>query len=235
MIREAIILAGGMGTRLRGMIKSLPKSMAPVLERPFLEYQLAYLNNWGLQKVVLALGYKNEIIMKYFRDSYRTLKLDYSLEQEPLGTGGALKKALKKTGSPYVLVMNGDTYFDVNLKRMHNDRMAKGADVIIAMSQVDDIKRFGSLEFDINKRITAFVEKGKKSGTGYVSGGVYLVRRSLLEGLDLPHKFSLEKDCFEKYHERFQMFGMACTSYFLDIGIPSDYIKAQHDLDGIFI
>jgi D-glycero-alpha-D-manno-heptose 1-phosphate guanylyltransferase len=209
--------------------------MAPVLERPFLEYQLAYLNNWGLQKVVLAVGFKSEIIKKYFRDTYRSLRLEYSVEEEPLGTGGALKMALRKTSSPYVLVMNGDTYFDVNLKRMHSDRLAKEADVIIAMSQVDDIKRFGSLEFDINKRITAFVEKGKKSGTGYVSGGVYLIRRSFLEGLDLPQSFSLEKDCFEKYHGKGKMFGMTCTSYFLDIGIPSDYIKAQHDLEGLVI
>ena len=235
MIKEAIILAGGLGTRLEGVIKSLPKVMAPVLERPFLEYQLAHLNNWGLLKVVLAVGYKREIVQKYFRDHYRDLQIEYSVEAEPLGTGGAVRKALEKISEPYVLVLNGDTYFDVNLRRMYDDRSVKEADVIIAMSHVDDIKRYGCLEFDMNKRITAFVEKGVRSGTGHVNGGVYLLKKSFIEDLELPGKFSLEKDCFEKNHETSRMFGMSCSSYFLDIGIPDDYNKAQHELEGILI
>ena len=233
MIKEAIILAGGQGSRLKGVIKSLPKVMAPVLERPFLEYQLSYLNSWGLQKVVLAVGYKREIIQQYFKDEYGSLKIEYSVETEPLGTGGAFKQALKKINSPYVLVLNGDTYFDVNLRRMYNDRSVKEADVIIALSHVDNIQRYGCVEFDMKKRVTGFIEKGVRSGTGHVNGGVYLIRKPYFEKLNMPDKFSLEKDCFEKHYTSSAMFGMTCSSYFLDIGIPEDYNKAQHDLEGI--
>jgi len=209
--------------------------MAPVIERPFLEYQLAYLNNWGLKKVVLAVGYKREIVQKYFRDKYRDMEIEYSIETEPLGTGGAVRQAMSMISSPYVLVMNGDTYFDVNLRRLYDDRSVKAADVIIALSQVDDVNRYGSLEFDLNKRITSFVEKGTKSGTGYVNGGVYLIKKMFFDNCDFPDKFSLEKDCFEQHYASTMMFGMTCSSYFLDIGVPEDYKKAQHDLEGFLI
>ncbi len=233
MISEVIILAGGMGTRLKGMVPDMPKSMAPVLDHPFLDYQLQYLEEWGISKVIFATGFKGEAIRNYFGNKYKQIELIYSREDEPLGTGGAVKKAMELAESRRVLVVNGDTYYDVHLKRMENFHVSRAAKLSMALHHVEDVSRYGSVEKDGDHKIIAFSEKGKKQGEGFINGGVYLINKDYFMSLDLPEKFSFEKDFLEKYYTRDDFYGMRCMAYFLDIGIPEDYKRAQDDFEGL--
>lgn len=226
MTGEAIILAGGLGTRLKEVVAEEPKSMAPINGRPFLEYQLDYLERWGLKKVILSVGYQKEKIRLHFGDQYKSLKIAYAIEEEPLGTGGAILNALQFVEGYAVFIFNGDTYFDVNLQRLDDFRKIKEADLILAMRFEIDPARFGLLEFDNNNRITNFYEKSDGIEEGYINGGVYVVRRDYLRRFGLPEKFSFEKDFLQKYYQTEEFYGMRCFSYFRDIGVPEDYQKA---------
>jgi D-glycero-alpha-D-manno-heptose 1-phosphate guanylyltransferase len=226
MTGEAIILAGGMGTRLNEVISDVPKSMAPINGRPFLEYQLDLLDRWGLKKVILSVGYMNETIRLHFGEEYKSLKLVYAVEEEPLGTGGAILNALQYVEGYAVFIFNGDTYFDVNLQRLDDFRKIKEADLCLAMRFEIDPARFGILEFDNNNRITHFYEKSDGIEEGYINGGVYVVRKGYLLRFGLPEKFSFEVDFLQKYYQTEEFYGMRCFSYFRDIGIPGDYQKA---------
>lgn len=229
MIREAIILAGGAGTRLKDVIADLPKPMAPVNGRPFLEYQLDYLDRWGLNKVVLSVGYQQEKIMDHFGDQYKSLQLIYAKEDEPLGTGGAILNALQHIDGFSAFVFNGDTYFDVNLQRLEDFRKIKEADICVSLRYEIDPSRFGIVEFDNNNRITRFYEKHSGLDEGYINGGVYLIRKDYLLKFGLPSQFSFERDFLQQYYQTEEFYGLRCFSYFRDIGIPEDYQKAQDE------
>lgn len=229
MIKEAIILAGGLGTRLKGVVKEVPKSMALINGRPFLEYQLNYLESWGINRVILSVGYKSEIISNHFKDKYKSIEIEYSYEDEPLGTGGGIKKAFEKVKGQYAFVFNGDTFFDVDLQKLNKFRKKKNADVLLVLRFVDDIKRYGAISYDAENIITDFSEKNKKSGEGYINGGIYLIDKNYFQKFDLPEKFSIEKDFFEKYHKSNNFYAFYSSSYFRDIGIPEDYYKAQDE------
>ena len=226
MTGEAIILAGGMGTRLKDVISDTPKSMAPINNRPFLEYQLDFLDRWGLQKVILSVGYQKEKIQQHFGSEYKSLKLIYASEEEPLGTGGAIMNALQFVEGYAVFIFNGDTYFDVNLQRLDDFRKIKEADLVLAMRFEIEPDRFGLLEFDGSNRITNFYEKRDGLDEGYINGGVYVVRKDYLLRFGLPDKFSFERDFLQKYYQKEEFYGMRCFSYFRDIGVPEDYQKA---------
>jgi D-glycero-alpha-D-manno-heptose 1-phosphate guanylyltransferase len=226
MTGEAIILAGGLGTRLKEVVAEEPKSMAPINGRPFLEYQLDYLERWGLKKVILSVGYQKEKIQLHFGDRYKSLNIAYAIEEEPLGTGGAILNALQYVEGYAVFIFNGDTYFDVNLQRLDDFRKIKEADLILAMRFEIDPARFGLLEFDNNNRITHFYEKSDGQEEGYINGGVYVVRKDYLRRFGLPEKFSFERDFLLKYYQTEEFYGMRCFSYFRDIGVPDDYQKA---------
>lgn len=229
MTREAIILAGGPGTRLKEVIADLPKSMAPINGKPFLEYQLDFLDRWGLNRVILSVGYQKEKIRGYFGEQHKSLQLIYAEEEEPLGTGGAILNALRQAASYSVFVFNGDTYFDVNLQRLDDFRKIKEADVCLSLRYEIDPARFGLVEFDNNNRLTRFYEKSEGPDEGYINGGVYLLRREYLLRFGLPEKFSFEKDFLQKYYQTEEFYGLRCFSYFRDIGIPEDYQKAQDE------
>ncbi|MBU2650002.1 MAG: nucleotidyltransferase family protein [Bacteroidetes bacterium] len=233
MIREVIILAGGLGTRLQKSVPDLPKSMAPVGGHPFLEYQMQYLEEWGIKKFILAVGHKHEMIRDYFGDRFKNVEIVYSIEDDPLGTGGAIMKAMQLADSGQVLVANGDTYFDVHLNRMYNFHLSRTAKITIALHQTDDVSRYGKVVKDAEHRITGFFEKGEDSGAGYVNGGVYLINQSYLAEMEFPVRFSFEKDFLEKRYKNDEFYGMRCTAYFLDIGIPEDYERAQDDFEGL--
>jgi len=226
MTGEAIILAGGMGTRLKEVVSDAPKSMAPINGRPFLEYQLDLLDRWGLKKVILSVGYQKEKIQLHFGEHYKSLKIDYAVEDEPLGTGGAILNALQYVEGYAVFIFNGDTYFDVNLQRLDDFRRIKEADLVLAMRFEIDPARFGLLDFDNNNRITHFYEKNNGLDEGYINGGVYVIRKDYLRRFGLPEKFSFESDFLQKYYHTEEFYGMRCFSYFRDIGIPEDYQKA---------
>lgn len=236
MIKEAIILAGGFGTRLKEVIgDEIPKPMAPVNGKPFLEYLLQYLDKWGVSRVIMATGYKHEVIEAHFGNRFKDIDIVYSVEEEPLGTGGAVKQAMGFANGYSVYVVNGDTYFDVNLWKLANYHQMKDADACMTLRKMGDVSRYGSVKIAVDNRIESFKEKGSETGMGFINGGTYIFKRTTLFEADLPDKFSLETEYFEKYYTKQDLYGVRCFSYFLDIGIPEDYKEAANAFEGLFI
>lgn len=215
--KEAIILCGGLGTRLRSVISDVPKPMAPINNKPFLAFVLEYLKKQNISRVVLAVSYKYEIIQEYFGNSCLGMQILYSIEKEPLGTGGAILEALNLINSDSCYVLNGDTFFDVNLDRLKLDN----SDICVALKPMKNFDRYGSVDIDNNSYISAFNEK-KFTSNGLINGGVYLIKKNIFNSFNLPNKFSFE----EFFQENFLIFNAKATvfdDYFIDIGIPQDY------------
>ena len=227
---HAIVLAGGFGTRLQGVVKDLPKPMAPVNGRPFLTYILDYLIDYGYQKAVLSVGYLHEKIVDYFGDSYKSLAIEYAVENEPLGTGGAIAYSLSKCSSDNVLVLNGDTLFRVDLAAFEDFHKQKSGLMSMVLRQMPDVSRYGSVHFDNDSRITLFAEKNTDSGEGFINGGIYLINKQLFTKHPQSTKFSFEKDLMEMIYDTEPIFGFRSDAYFIDIGIPEDYARAQQEL-----
>ena len=228
MVTEAIILAGGLGTRLKNIVNHVPKSMASIGGKPFLEYQLNYLIKNGIQRVILSVGYKKEIIIDYFGNKYQSMKIIYSEECEPLGTGGAIKLALREIIGKIVYVINGDTYFDIDLKKFHEFHEKYKSFTTIAIKRIANTKEYGNVSLDSNMRIQRFEEK--KSIGNYINGGVYIFKKGTFENLCLPEKFSIERDYFMKYFQSKKMYGYVTDDYFIDIGTPKNYRYAENQL-----
>jgi D-glycero-alpha-D-manno-heptose 1-phosphate guanylyltransferase len=229
MIRQAIVLAGGYGTRLQKVVQDVPKPMALINGRPFLDYQLNYLKSFGIEQIICSVGYKHEHISGFFGNSYQGLKIDYAVEKEPLGTGGGIRLAFEKVSNDSALVVNGDTLFEVDLNDFYQKHTQAKAVISLALRNVADVSRYGSVETEADGRIKGFTEKGSKSGKGLINGGVYLIEKSFFERNNFPAKFSMEKDAFEQYYQKEALYGFAYDAYFLDIGIPEDYQKAQNE------
>ena len=229
MIKEAIILAGGIGTRLRSVITEIPKPMAPIGNKPFLAIILDKLNNQGVEHVILAVGYKYEVIQSYFGNQYKNITLDYGIEGEPLGTGGAVGLALNQLYLDAFLMMNGDTLFDVNLDKLCQFHSARNADLSMSLKPIRNQDRYGLVKVNENAQIIAFTEK-KHINQGLINGGVYATSKSFINSLNLPQKCSWEKDILEKQSINSKFFGYLSDSYFIDIGIPEDYTRAQLEL-----
>lgn len=223
----AIILAGGLGTRLRSIVSDIPKSMAPVNGPPFLNYVFRCLQQEGITEVILAIGYKGEAIREFFGDKYAGIKIQYSVEEEPLGTGGAIKKAFDLVDD-FAFVLNGDTLFDINLEELKDFYFENDCDLVVALKHLHDFDRYGAVLLDENNRIRRFDEK-KWVSEGMINGGVYFFSKDLFEKLPSEEKFSFERDILEKYTDELQFYGKVFNGYFIDIGIPEDYEKAQHD------
>ena len=230
MVKEAIVLAGGLGTRLRSVLKGLPKPMAPVGGRPFLEYLLRYLQQNGIEKVILSVGYKWEVIRAYFGDSFEGIEIVYSVENEPLGTGGAVKKSLSFVNSNDVFIVNGDTFFNIDLKEFFAFHKKKRSVLSIALKPMSQFDRYGNVKIDDNNRIVSFEEKGYYE-SGLINGGIYLLNKDFFMDLDWKDKFSFEKDFLEKCYKFYEFYGLPFDSYFIDIGVPEDYEKAKRDFE----
>ncbi|MBI1192380.1 MAG: NTP transferase domain-containing protein, partial [Bacteroidetes bacterium] len=201
MPREAVVLAGGFGTRLRSVVADLPKPMAPVRGRPFLAYVLDELLNQGIMRVVLAVGYKAEAIRDYFGDNYNGLELVYSVEEEPLGTGGGIRQAVGLCHAESVFVLNGDTYFRVSFEHLFNRFAASDSLLTIALKQMRDFDRYGTVLVNDAGVITGFREK-RPMALGLINGGVYLMRTSLFALKPLPERFSFEQEILEAEYLR---------------------------------
>lgn len=227
---EAIVLAGGFGTRLRSVVNDVPKPMAPVAGRPFLCHLLDALNKEGYEHVVLATGYLHEKVEDYFGNKYNGITIDYAVEHKPLGTGGAIVNGLQHCGSDKVTVLNGDTLFSINHQTLISVCDEKNAPLTIALRHVEDSGRYGSVETDDDGRITAFVEKNDKGEAGYINGGIYRLDRLLLDRFPLGQQFSFEKEVLQREYQDRRFYGVRFQSYFIDIGIPEDYDKAQREL-----
>ncbi len=229
MIKEAIILAGGFGTRLQSVVKELPKPMAPINDRPFLEYLLDYLEGYGINKVILSVGYRHEVIQAHFKNKYKYMHIAYAVEEEALGTGGAIKLAAQQIEGNKFFVLNGDTMFQVNLGKLQDYHRIFGSELTMVLRKVNDVQRYGSVEVDSKGKLIHFTEKGEKTGSGSINGGVYLIDKKLIEELPFSGAFSFEKEVLQKSFDRHEFYGMSCKQYFIDIGIPEDYLRAQKD------
>ena len=229
MVKEAIVLAGGLGTRLREVVKDVPKPMADVNGRPFLEYLLTFLNRHRIEKVVLSVGYKYEVIRNYFGKSFLDMEILYSIETKPLGTGGGIKKSLTLVDSNDTFIVNGDTFFNVDLDKLFSFHKEKSAVLSIALKPLKHFDRYGSVEINEDGRIVGFKEK-KYHESGLINGGIYLLNKEFLMNLELEEKFSFEKDLLEKYYIYYPFYGMKFGGYFIDIGIPEDYEKFKRDV-----
>jgi D-glycero-alpha-D-manno-heptose 1-phosphate guanylyltransferase len=221
-VEEAVVLAGGLGTRLRPVVHDVPKPLAPVGGRPFLAYVLKKLRREGLRRVIMATGYGSSRVEAAFGNEHEGLEIVYSREAVPLGTGGALWQALAHCEGTKVFVLNGDTYFDLDLVAMSG---APACDVLVAVRPVADRTRYGSVRLE-GRRITAFGEKGT-TGAGLVNAGTYLVRRDLASRLPRPAPFSFERDILELELERLAVEAYASEAAFVDIGTPEDFSRAQ--------
>lgn len=228
-MKEAIVLAGGFGTRLKAVIADIPKPMALINDKPFLVYQLNYLKKFGIERVIFSVGYRYEYIQNYFGNNFNGIEIVYAIEESPLGTGGGIKLALKHAFFPEVLVVNGDTLFDVDILRFEKMYRASGAKFCLALRKVEDVSRYGSVEIDADFQIISFLEKGQKSGAGLINGGTYIIENSFFETIVSNEVFSLEKDCLEIEVKNQKIIGIPFDSYFLDIGIPEDFKKAQDE------
>jgi D-glycero-alpha-D-manno-heptose 1-phosphate guanylyltransferase len=228
---EAVILAGGFGTRLKTVLQDVPKSMAPIQGKPFLEYLLLYLLRSNVSTVILCTGYKHEIIEEYFGSSFQGITISYSREMEPLGTGGALKKALLNTNGQHCIVLNGDSFFKVAIEDLMKAHFDYCSDFTIALKRMVDFDRYGAVKLQ-GDRIVAFEEKCFRK-EGVINGGVYIAKTSAIIDAGLPQKFSLEKDFLEKYVSSLRMHGKVFYDYFIDIGVPEDYARAQKELPEI--
>ncbi len=225
-IKEAIILAGGLGTRLRDAVPDLPKCMAPVAGRPFLFYVINYLRSQGIEKFIFSLGYRHEVIQEYLTNQFSTLNYECTIEEEPLGTGGAIQLACTKATEENVLITNGDTIFKIDIEKLAAVHYENAADATLALKPMADFDRYGIVEINEENAITNFQEK-QFCKQGNINGGTYILKvKSFLE-TEWPTKFSFEKDFLET--QQFRLFGSVQDEYFIDIGIPEDYNKAQSD------
>jgi D-glycero-alpha-D-manno-heptose 1-phosphate guanylyltransferase len=223
--REAIILAGGLGTRLRGVVADRPKSLAPVAGRPFLAYLLDDLERHGFVSAVLAVSYQADQIVSACGERHGAMCLCYSREPTPAGTGGAIRLAFDQVRGEQAFVLNGDTYRSVPYAAMEEAAEREDADVVIGTCAVDDASRFGTVLVE-RGLVGGFAEKGR-SGPGLVNAGVYLVRTRTLAGRSPAKAFSFETDILQRGIGRLRMAAVRVDGPFIDIGIPDDYARAQ--------
>ncbi|MFN5068417.1 MAG: nucleotidyltransferase family protein [Bacteroidota bacterium] len=227
---SAIILAGGMGTRLRHVLPDIPKPMAPVRGKPFLEYILRYLIRQECHKVILSVGHLHEQIQDYFGEEYEQLQLHYLVEKYALGTGGAIKACLN-TLSPEedVWIVNGDTYFPIDMQFMAIEHLKNKATITIALKAMEKFSRYGSVAIDPSHMITQFNEKNYCE-KGFINGGIYLCNASMINNLPEVDVFSFETDFLNQQTETKNIYGYTEDAYFIDIGIPEDYARAESEL-----
>lgn len=222
----AVVLAGGMGTRLRSVVADRPKVLAAVAGRPFLTYLLDQIADAGIQRVVLSTGHLAEQFAEVIGDRYRNIQIVHAYEDQPLGTGGAIRFACDFTDADQLLVMNGDSYCAANLMGYIDWHVNGGNDVSLMLAKVSDTSRYGTVEMDASGRITAFIEKRPESTSGYINAGVYLFRRAMLEQFPTGPS-SMERDVFPVWLREGAMMGWPTEAEFIDIGIPSDYERSH--------
>jgi len=226
---EVLILCGGEGRRLRSMISDVPKPMAPIGDKPFLYHLVKNITQQGFHDFCLLTGYKTEHISDYFQNNFKNLNIRFSVEDVPLGTGGAIFKAAKTSPFKKFLVLNGDTFFNIDLKKFIQNW--KVGTLKIALKYTDNALRYGVVEVDAQGKVISFLEKGASGShntKNLINGGIYILDASLLEGNAEDDKFiSLENDVFPKLLKEGKIFSSPFEDEFIDIGVPEDYIRAS--------
>jgi len=229
MIKEAIILAGGLGTRLKETVPDLPKCMAPVAGRPFLFHVINYLRSQGIERFIFSLGYKHDVIEEYLIDQFATLNYTCVIEENPLGTGGAIQLACTQATQPYVAVVNGDTLFKANLHKAFRFHIHNIAECTLLLKPMNNFNRYGVVETGKDYLVQSFKEK-QFYAEGNINAGVYILDAQKFLNEEFPEVFSFEKDYLEKLFNQRRIYGLVQDKYFIDIGIPEDYFRAQTEL-----
>lgn len=228
---DAIILAGGLGTRLRGVLNDLPKVLAPVNDRPFLDILLSFLNTRGsIKKVIIAVGYMGDKVDKeYSNQQGYNFEILFSKEKELLGTGGAIKKAMKYVETDDLLVINGDSYIDVDLEDLFKTHKEKNAIMTIVLKEVENVNRYGSVNLDSQNRILSFEEKRHGQTGGYINAGMYIFKKGLFDDVEENMVISLEKELLPIFMKK-GVYGYISHGKFIDIGVPETYQIADNYL-----
>ncbi len=226
---ECIILAGGLGTRLRSSVPDLPKCMAPVAGKPFLAFVIDYLLQEGVNKFIFSLGYMHEAIEEFLKIKYPALNYQVVLEEEPMGTGGAIFLSCKKSTENNVIVLNGDTLFKVNIKELLDYHTQNYSSCTLSLKPMKQFDRYGVVEINQDGHIQSFQEK-KFYENGLINGGIYALNVKGFLEIKFDDKFSFEKDYLEKYFSTVKMMGLVQDEYFIDIGIPEDFERAGKEL-----
>jgi D-glycero-alpha-D-manno-heptose 1-phosphate guanylyltransferase len=225
--REAMILAGGLGSRLRAAVADRPKPMAEVAGRPFITFLLDQLVRYGFQRAILCVGHMGEYVPPVLGDRYGTMGLVYSFEQIALGTGGALRNAAALVSADHVIAMNGDSFCDVDLHALDRAHHGYGAMATIAVLPQSDRRRAGAVTLDASGRVTAFESRPAGPTPGLINAGVYVLRRDVLDLIPPELKVSLEDEIFPALAARRELFGWQVEGRFIDIGTPESYDAAQ--------
>ena len=225
---EAVLLVGGLGTRLRSAVHNQPKPMVMIKGRPFLEHLILQLKSRGLTDIVLCIGYLGEQVKRYFGDGGRWgVQISYSQEKESLGTGGAIELAERLIKEENFVVMNGDSFLDIDLNRLIDYHLEREALATMATVEIEDPARYGAVEINEKGEIESFVEKGRSSRSKLINGGIYVLNRRIFHYIP-PGKVSLEKEVFPKLIGK-GFYGMPVKGFFIDIGVPEDYERLQRN------
>ena len=224
---EAIVLAGGFGTRIQSVVSDVPKPMAPVCGKPFLHYLLQSIVRQDIKRIILAVGYKSEIIIRHFGNKFESADLIYSIEDEPLGTGGGIRQAIEMVEGDEVLIINGDTFFDIPFQDLIHFHQKGGYDLTMCLKPMEDFDRYGTVI--INKDRVVGMKEKQPCEKGIINGGVYILNKRVIEYFPNGAKFSFEKEILEEKVNKLKFGAFVSDSYFIDIGIPEDYKKAQED------
>lgn len=231
-MNELMILAGGLGTRLRSEVPDLPKCMAPVNGRPFIDFVIEYFLSLKIENFIFALGYKSDILMDYLSDRHKNISIEFSVEEVPLGTGGAIQQACSKVSGENVFIANGDTLFKVNTEEIKNIHLQNEAECTLSLKPMTAFDRFGAVEMDEKQRIIRFNEK-RHYAEGLINGGFYALNIPAFLDKNFSDKFSFEKDYLEKYCTDNKFYASVQDAYFIDMGIPEDYKRAMAELNDI--
>jgi D-glycero-alpha-D-manno-heptose 1-phosphate guanylyltransferase len=225
---EAIVLAGGLGTRLAARLNGIPKPMVPVAGRPFLQILLNQLKRAGCTRALLSVGHLYSVIKDHFGASFNGMRLDYVIENVPLGTGGAIRAALLQAKEEAVLVLNGDTFLKTDYAALVEFHTLESAELTIAIAHQDEIARYGGVRVE-GRHIVGFEEKGR-TGPGWINAGAYVLRRKLQWPTAVAEKFSFEADFLTPEISRIVPLAYAVNGLFLDIGLPEDLDRSQTEL-----
>jgi D-glycero-alpha-D-manno-heptose 1-phosphate guanylyltransferase len=224
-VDEAIILVGGLGTRLRETVPDVPKPLAPIAGRPFLHWLLDHLDRAGVRRAILAVGYRAEMIRSAVGTRHGNIAIECVVEDEPLGTGGALRRSLAHVRGNSAFAFNGDTLFLVDLQRMAEAAWRSPGSLVVALRHVQDADRYGTCVVE-GDRIVSFAAAKPQRG-GLINGGVYVLPRTLFDRFALPDKFSFEHDFMERHVDELAPSAVISDGDFIDIGVPASYAAAQ--------
>lgn len=233
-VNEAIILAGGLGTRLRDAVPDLPKCMAPVNGIPFIAYVVKHLQQQGINRFIFSLGYQSDAFTNYLSTLLTPCSYTSVVEPEPLGTGGAIRFAAAQVSGKQAVVVNGDSIFKISLAQQLAVHEMQDADCTLALKPMQRFDRYGTVALHANGAVASFSEK-KYNEQGLINGGVYILNIPSLLREALPEKYSFETDYLQQMYTSRKIFGVVQDAYFIDIGIPEDYQRAQHELKDAYV